>query len=240
MLITLKEIATVESCYKQKFGTPRQPGLVPDSFATIHLKNEYQPELSIQGLETFSHIWLIWGFHQNSNWGFHAKVHPPRLNGKSVGVFATRSPHRPNPIGLSLVTIEKIELPNKIHIKGVDLIEGTPIYDIKPYLPEVESVQSAKAGWLLTDVKPEVKSFKIHWSDLALNQLKIWQIRESNTCLKKLVEDSLNLDPRPLIYKKKDDDNMLIREKHAMRVGMADIHFRFVNEIEIEIEEVKL
>jgi tRNA-Thr(GGU) m(6)t(6)A37 methyltransferase TsaA len=239
-VLILKEIAKVESCYKQKFGTPRQPGLVPESFATIYLKKEFQPELSLQGLEKFSHIWLIWGFHQNSNAGFHAKVHPPRLKGKRVGVFATRSPHRPNPIGLSLVAIEKIVLPNKIHIKGVDLVDGTPIYDIKPYLPEIESIPSAKSNWLPEEVTSEFKPFKIHWSDLAINQLKIWEIKEANGNLQKLVEDSLILDPRPLAYKKKDEDNKLIRQKHAMRIGQADIHFRYVNELEILIDEVKL
>lgn len=238
-MLTLKPIGIIESCYKQKFGTPRQPGLVPESYAIVNVKKEFQPEFSLLGLEGFSHIWLVWGFHQNSNLGFRAKVHPPRLNGKALGLFATRSPHRPNPIGLSLVTLEKIEWPNRIHVKGIDLIDETPIYDIKPYLPVIESPSTAKTGWLPEE--PEnPRTIKITWSTLAMRQLEQWNLIEANRALRQIVEDSIRLDPRPLVYKKRDNDDQLLRDSHAMRVGLADIRFRYLNDFEIEIREVIL
>ena len=133
----MEPIGYIESCFKDKFGTPRQPGLVKKAWAKLKIRADLQPEESLQGLEGFSHVWLIWVFHQNKVSRYHAKVHPPRLGGKSMGLFATRTPHRPNPIGLSLVEIVRVEK-DGIVVSGADLVDGTPILDIKPYLQEVE------------------------------------------------------------------------------------------------------
>lgn len=232
-------VGRVESCYKQKFGVPRQPGLVPESYAKLIINSEFQPEISLQGLESFSHIWVIWGFHQNTNLGFHAKVHPPRLEGASLGVFATRSPHRPNPIGLSLVTLDKIEKPNVIWVKGIDFVEGTPIYDIKPYLPEIESIQSSRSGWV-TDLESKKNSIEIFWQPSAEENYVKWQELEPQINVRNLVEQTLRLDPRPIAYKKKDAQSKLIRQNHAMRIGRADVHFCFINDYQIQIFEIKL
>lgn len=238
-MLTLKPIGTIQSCYKQKFGTPRQPGLAPEAYARVLLNSEIQPELSLKGLEQFSHIWLIWGFHQNSNLSFHAKVHPPRLNGGSIGLFATRTPHRPNPLGLSLVALEKLEVPNVIVIRGGDLVEGSPIYDIKPYLPEVEAIVEAKSGWLPASRDIQI-TVTVIWSDKAQLGLEKWSKIEPEFDVKKLVEQSLKLDPRPNVYKRKDQNQDLLRKNHAMRIGLADIHFRYLSDTQIEIYEVKL
>jgi tRNA-Thr(GGU) m(6)t(6)A37 methyltransferase TsaA len=110
---------------------------VPLAEGKILIDAKWQPEISLQGLQGFSYVWVIFLFHKNTNQRFHAKVHPPRLGGDSMGVFATRSPHRPNPIGLSLLKLESVQSDHLV-VSGLDLIEGTPILDIKPYLSEVE------------------------------------------------------------------------------------------------------
>lgn len=145
-------IAHIRSPFPAKFGIPRQPGLVPDLRAQIIFEPEYRIPEAFRGLEGYSHIWLIWEFHMAERDTWSPTVRPPRLGGnKRVGVFATRSPFRPNPIGLSVVELESIEQNTPegciLHIKGADLMDNTPIYDIKPYLPHIDSVPSAKAGF---------------------------------------------------------------------------------------------
>ena len=150
--MTLKIIARIHNDYPQKFGIPRQSGLVRNE-SRIVFEKEYRDMNAVRGLEGFSHVWLLWGFSETPpEEAFRPTVRPPRLGGsKRVGVFATRSPFRPNPIGLSSVelkqTIETEEGPVLIVI-GADLLDGTPIYDIKPYLPEFDSHPEAKAGFV--------------------------------------------------------------------------------------------
>ena len=148
----IKPIAHISSPFPAKFGVPRQPGLVPSLKAEIIFEPEYRIPEALRGLEGYSHIWVIWEFSESVRDTWSPTVRPPRLGGnKRVGVFATRSPFRPNPIGLSVLELEKIELstPNGpvIHVKGADLIDNTPIYDIKPYLPHIDSIPDAKAGF---------------------------------------------------------------------------------------------
>ncbi len=148
----LKEIAIIKNDFKSKFGVPRQSRRVPKLLSNIVFEKEFCNIDAFRGLEEYSHIWLIWGFNQNKEDSkyFRPTVRPPRLGGnKRIGVFATRSPYRPNPIGLTLVKIEKLEkTPQGVQlvVSGADLIDGTPIYDIKPYLPTYESIEDAKGG----------------------------------------------------------------------------------------------
>ncbi|MBO7126255.1 tRNA (N6-threonylcarbamoyladenosine(37)-N6)-methyltransferase TrmO [bacterium] len=140
---TLKIIARIKSDFPTKFGIPRQSGLVPSLTAKIVFEKEFRYPEALNGLENFSHIWLIWGFSEAKQKNWSPTVRPPRLGGnKKVGVFATRSPFRPNSLALSAVKIEKIEN-CEIFISGADLMDGTPIYDIKPYLPAVDALPSA-------------------------------------------------------------------------------------------------
>lgn len=148
----LKPIAYIHNDFPDKFGIPRQSGLVDSLKATIVFEPEYRYPEAFRGLEDYSHIWLIWGFSENSKDEWTPTVRPPRLGGNTrMGVFATRSPFRPNPIGLSSVTLEKIEMTKEhgpiLHIGGADLMNGTPIYDIKPYLPYVDSHPEASNGF---------------------------------------------------------------------------------------------
>src|SRR3954463_4060851 len=132
-------IGIIHSCFKEKFGIPRQPGLAPLATAQLELLPPYDNRAALEGLETCSHIWLQFVFHANKRDAWKPKVKPPRLGGnKSLGVFATRSPTRPAPIGLSVVKLDGIsEADGKLflNLSGIDLLDGTPVLDIKPYVP---------------------------------------------------------------------------------------------------------
>lgn len=234
--LQITPIGVVESCYPDKFGTPRQPGLVKEALAKILIHPQSQPKESLQGLEGFSHLWIIFWFHQNRSGRFHAKVHPPRLEGKTMGVFATRTPHRPNPIGLSLVEIVKI-LHDGVIVRGADLISGTPVLDIKPYLPEVECVPSARQGWTSSvDEKPEVK---IEWSDEAWIQFQAWSAnRSADENLQELIENTIKLDPRPTVYKGFEEGASPYRTQHAVRFYDGDVHFQFLSQDHVRILKV--
>lgn len=148
-------IGVAHTCFKEKFGIPRQPGLVASARAVIKLRNEASLRGALSGLEGFSHLWLVFVFHENglaAGRTWKPSIRPPRLGGaRKVGVLASRSPHRPNPIGLSVVRLDKVIAAAKggpeLHVSGVDLLDGTPILDVKPYLPYADSVPAARAGW---------------------------------------------------------------------------------------------
>ena len=145
-------IATIHTGFSTKFGVPRQSGLVPELKGTIVFEPRFRNADALRGLEGFSHIWLIWEFSEAVREDWSPTVRPPRLGGNTrLGVFATRSPFRPNPIGLSCVKLESIELngPNGpvLHVSGADLMDGTPIYDIKPYIPYTDCQPDATAGF---------------------------------------------------------------------------------------------
>lgn len=146
----IESIAFIENDYKEKFGIPRQSGLVGLP-SRIVFAEKFADENALRGLEDFTHIWLIWGFSEVKEGDFSPTVRPPRLGGNvRKGVFATRSPFRPNPLGLSVVKIIGIER-GIITISGADLMNGTPIFDIKPYLPYVDSIPDAANGWALSE-----------------------------------------------------------------------------------------
>ncbi len=148
----MKYIAHIQSEFSGKFGVPRQSGLVPELRSRIVFEPEFRNREALRGLEDFSHIWLIWQFSEFEGKEWSPTVRPPRLGGnKRVGVFATRSPHRPNPIGLSCVALESIdyEAPEGpcLIVSGADLMDGTPIYDIKPYIPYADARPDARSGF---------------------------------------------------------------------------------------------
>lgn len=153
MIMEIKPIAFAENDFTEKFGIPRQCGLT--SLPTrITLLPEFADPNALRGLEEFSHVWLIWGFSQAEYKNFSPTVRPPRLGGNvRMGVFATRSPFRPNSLGLSVCKIEKID-GCTIVVSGADVLNGTPIYDIKPYLPYADSIPDASNGWALSDKAP--------------------------------------------------------------------------------------
>ena len=150
--MTIDKIAHIHTDFPTKFGIPRQSGLVKELAGTVIFEPKYRNPDAVRGLEEFSHIWLIWEFSESARDTWSPTVRPPRLGGNTrKGVFATRSPFRPNPIGLSCVRLEKIEiLPEYgpvLHVTGADLMDGTPILDIKPYVPHSDSHPEADGGF---------------------------------------------------------------------------------------------
>lgn len=148
----MKPVAYFRSPFGSKFGIPRQAGVVADVRGCIVLDKEYRTADAVRGMEEFDYLWLIWGFSANKHGTKGVTVRPPRLGGnKQMGVFATRSPFRPNPIGLSSVRIDHIDYgcPDApvIHVLGADLMDGTPIYDIKPYIPYTDAHPEARGGF---------------------------------------------------------------------------------------------
>jgi tRNA-Thr(GGU) m(6)t(6)A37 methyltransferase TsaA len=222
MELVLKPVAIVESCYRDRFAVPRQPLLVEDAWAFLRFNASLQPELCLQGLEGYSHLWVIFGFHLNHQSRFHAKVHPPRLGGESMGLFATRTPHRPNPLGLSLVAIKQITK-DGIEITGADLADGTPVYDVKPYLPDVESIPGARGGWSSVAVMPKIPVLFAS-EELELRVVR-WGLAIQQPNIVRLIKQTLELDPRPLVYRERGKG---YKENHAFRLFDGDIHFREV------------
>ncbi|MBQ9044876.1 MAG: tRNA (N6-threonylcarbamoyladenosine(37)-N6)-methyltransferase TrmO [Oscillospiraceae bacterium] len=158
----MNPIAIIKSDFPEKFGIPRQSGLVESLEARIVFKPEYRNADAVRGLEDFSHIWLIWEFSEAVRDSWSPTVRPPRLGGNvRMGVFATRSPFRPNPLGLSCVKLTRIEQHPKLgpvlYIAGADLMDGTPIYDIKPYIPYADCHPEAVGGFTTTTEMPGVE-----------------------------------------------------------------------------------
>lgn len=150
--VPIKVIGTVRSCFIEKYGTPRQGKLVPHSRGYVELISELDSEC-VDGLDQFSHLWIVFMFHANDTkhgWKFSSKIKPPKL-GTKTGVYSTRSPHRLNPVGMSVVKLESVQSKNsnvRIHVSGLDLIEGTPVIDIKPYHPADSIADSKIPDWI--------------------------------------------------------------------------------------------
>ena len=151
MNYTLSPIAHIQSDFQTKFGIPRQSRLAPSLQSVIYFEEKYRSIDALRGLEAYSHIWLIWQFSETLRETWSPMIRPPRLGGnKKVGVFASRSPFRPNGLGLSLVELVRIDQTKEgpcLVVRGADLMDGTPIFDIKPYLPFTESIPDAKGGY---------------------------------------------------------------------------------------------
>lgn len=198
-------IAYVRSEFKEKFSIPRQPGLTSLTSTIEWLPPYDRPEAST-GLEDFSHIWVLFEFHEVKD-NESLTVRPPRLGGnKRLGVFATRSPQRPNRIGLSLVRLLKV-LPGQLLIEGGDFLDGTPVLDIKPYLKEIESVPHALSGWT-EEVRDE--------------ELEVVFECECEESLKEKIRQVLRLDPRPRFH----EDGY---KRYGSRLGDVDVHWEVID-----------
>ena len=221
----MKVVATIYTDFSEKFGIPRQGALAHESEGIIVFEPEYRMEEALRGIEKYSHLWLLWQFSENVSKKWSPTVRPPRLGGnKRVGVFATRSPFRPNPIGLSSVKLIGVEFREKegpvLIVEGADLLDMTPIYDIKPYLPYVDSHPEAKGGFA-----EEKKDYKL---DVNFPEMYLEQIpAEKRAALIQILEQ----DPRPSYQK----DPVRI---YGMSYAGMEIHFRvdketlYVTEVE--------
>lgn len=174
----MKIIAHIENDFSTKFGIPRQSGLVNSLCSRIVFAPEYRNPDAFRGLEDFSHVWLIWEFSQAVRQKWSPTVRPPRLGGNTrMGVFATRSPFRPNPVGLSAVQLEEVVLHGAdapyLVVSGADLMNGTPIYDIKPYLPHIDSHPDARGGFAVPAAEHRLKVvFPEQWLEKVPEQLR--------------------------------------------------------------------
>ncbi len=186
-------IGIIRSCFREKFGIPRQPGLAPAARATLELSPPYAQAAAVRGLEAFSHVWLVFVFHSTPAGHWQPTVRPPRLGGnRRLGVFATRSTFRPNPIGLSAVRLERVAIARQrviLHLAGVDLLDGTPVLDIKPYLPYADCLPEATGGFA-TEAPPHLP---VEFSPAAAAFCATWPTDE----LRGLIVQILRQDPRP-------------------------------------------
>lgn len=165
---------------------------MPGATATLRIAKDFLPEHSLIGLSRFSHVWLISYFHLNTNKKFLPKIHPPRLRGETIGLFASRAPHRPTPVGLSVARLVKVD-GDTLHLAGIDLVDGTPILDVKPYIPEWDSVPHASPGWVNDAPFPELKT---SFSARARKDLAAAEKRLKIRGLKTLLADILRQDLR--------------------------------------------
>ncbi|MBQ3229614.1 MAG: tRNA (N6-threonylcarbamoyladenosine(37)-N6)-methyltransferase TrmO [Clostridia bacterium] len=208
----IKPIAYISNDLKTKFGVPRQSGLAKELISKIIFEPEYRIADALRGITDFSHLWLIWGFSEARRESWSPTVRPPRLGGNErVGVFATRSPFRPNSLALSCVKLERIEqdaeLGNILVVSGADLMNGTPIYDIKPYLPYADSVPEASGGF----APDGGKTLSVQYAEGSLSALS----SEQRTALIELLER----DPRPQYHS--DPDRV-----YGMEYGDFEVKFR--------------
>ena len=208
----MQPIAHFHSPFTSKFGIPRQSGLVEQLTGEIVFEPKYRNIDAVRGLEDFSHLWIIWEFSANKTLGDSLTVRPPRLGGnRRMGVFATRSPFRPNPIGLSCVHIINIENDERrgpvIHVSGADLMDGTPILDIKPYIPYCDSKPDARSGFVEQTA----------WNPLHV-ELSEQLRRELTAEQQQALVGVLELDPRPRVQ---DDPEKV----YGMPIFGRDIHF---------------
>ncbi|MCW7752767.1 tRNA (N6-threonylcarbamoyladenosine(37)-N6)-methyltransferase TrmO [Desulfobotulus sp. H1] len=196
-------IAEIRSCFQEKFGIPRQAGLAPSAFATIHMHPEYASPEAVRGLEAFSHIWVIFLFHAHVGLPWQATVRPPRLGGnRRMGVYATRSPFRPNPVGLSVVVLERVDVDKgmvTLHVSGGDFMDKTPVVDIKPYIPYGDVVENASGGFATG--APEV-FWDVYFSKSAVSVCEM-ELQAGRRDLRPLIREILCMDPRPAYSKRK-------------------------------------
>lgn len=228
-MISLKTIGILHSPYKEKFGVPRQPNLVPLAKGELHLNPPFNHPNCIRGLEKFSHLWLLFIFSGTAKQGWHNTVRPPRLGGNErVGVFASRSTFRPNPIGLSAVELHDIVIGKEqiiLKLGSVDLIDQTPIIDIKPYIPYSDSYPNAQASYALdkpdsslyVDFAPQVEQFLFDKPEL-----------------RELIIQIISQDPRPAYKKGKSEP-----QTFGIKLYHYNIRWQVINlqAIVIDIQE---
>ena len=196
-------IGIIRSCFKEKFGVPRQPGMVAAATASLELLPPFNRAEMVRGLEAFSHLWIHFIFHESIAEGWRPTVRPPWLGGRRrVGVFACRSPHRPNHLGLSVVRLKAVRIVDHgaiLDLSGVDLLDSTPVIDIKPYLPYSDSLASATGGYgtaetpaIAVEFEPQCRLFCREYE------------HSTGRRLEQLVQDLIRLDPRPASQKSQD------------------------------------
>lgn len=197
--MNVEPIGMIHSCFRQKFGIPRQPGLVKSATASLELLPPYNVKEALRGIEEFSHLWILFVFHESVCEKFQPTVRPPRLGGNTrVGVFATRAPFRPNPIGLSVVELKSVN-GTTLELAGGDFLDGTPVLDIKPYIPYADAIPNAHGAFANDAPEP------VNTVSFSAEAEKVFQTLEKNT--QQLIRDVLSYNPRPA-YQADDPDRI--------------------------------
>ncbi len=222
--LTLTPIAITRSCFRDKFGVPRQPGLTRHAWADLIIQAPFDREDAFRGLESCSHLWLTFQFHEAIRAEWRPVVRPPRLGGnRKVGVFASRSPFRPNSLGLSVVRNEGLSRRDGqlvLRIRAHDLIDGTPIVDIKPYLPFADAVPDARIGW--ADSPPHER-IPVSFSAQAEQQLAELDPNDYPD-FRGLIEDVVSYDPRPSFRRGREEERI-----YGAHLYGCNVRFRFTS-----------
>jgi tRNA-Thr(GGU) m(6)t(6)A37 methyltransferase TsaA len=231
--VNFNVIGTIDSPYKEKFAIPRQPGIVTAAQGQLRLTGSANNADLVRGLEQFSHIWLLFIFHGTQSQGWKPLVRPPRLGGnKKLGVFATRSTFRPNPIGMSVVKLDHIEQQGSqviLHINELDLLDGTPIVDIKPYVPYADIIENAQGSY--AQEKPNVNII-VEFSKQANSAIK--NFHHYYPKLQDLIEQVLSQDPRPAYKQKNSDDKIYGMALYDLNINWQMTSSTILNVISIE------
>ncbi|MCF2948240.1 tRNA (N6-threonylcarbamoyladenosine(37)-N6)-methyltransferase TrmO [Paraglaciecola aquimarina] len=221
MSIQVTEIGKIHTPYKQKFAIPRQPGLVPSALGKVVFNSDFSDPNYLRGIEEFSHLWLLFHFHQTAEKGHSPLVRPPRLGGNTKqGVFATRSTFRPNNIGMSVVELVDWQHKNKqlsLTVRGMDLLDGTPIIDIKPYIPYADKIDNAIGGF----AHQAPKLMEVDFTYDAAKQLLNANVQSVN--LTTLITEVLSQDPRPAYQSTENPD-----KQYGMTLYNFNIQWRVV------------
>jgi tRNA-Thr(GGU) m(6)t(6)A37 methyltransferase TsaA len=236
--VSFNVIGTIDSPYKEKFAIPRQPGIVTAAQGQLRLLGSANNIELVRGLEQFSHIWLLFVFHGTQHQGWKPLVRPPRLGGnKKLGVLATRSTFRPNPIGMSVVKLDHIEQQSTgknssqviLHINELDLLDGTPIVDIKPYVPYADIIEHAQGGYAHQQPENEIQ---IAFSTEAVAAVEYFEKKYPK--LQLLVEQVLSQDPRPAYKHQKADDKV-----YGMALYDLNITWQMVSLNSLVVKDIK-
>lgn len=222
MKITIEPIGIIHSCYPEKFGIPRQPGLVKSATARLELFEPYNRVEMVKGLDEFSHIWVQFLFHETVDKGWRSTIRPPFLGGKRrVGIFASRSPHRPNHLGISVVRLSGIVNEGKklfLELAGVDLLDQTPVVDIKPYIPYSDKVEGATRGF----TSPPASCNDVSFSEDAEEFCRQYELTQGRP-LRRLIRETIGHDPRPAAHR-------LLKREYG--ILLWDVNVRFVADID--------
>jgi tRNA-Thr(GGU) m(6)t(6)A37 methyltransferase TsaA len=222
MTINIHPIGTIHTPFKEKFAIPRQPGLAKSAEGLITFFEEFNDPNYLRGIEQFSHLWLLFHFHQTADKGHSPLVRPPRLGGnQKLGVFSTRSTFRPNGMGMSVVEFVAVSYQKKqliLTVKGIDLLNGTPILDIKPYLSYADSIPQASGG--IAQYSPELMA--VTFTEQAHGQLNMLELRYP--VLGTLIREVLSQDPRPAYHQNAHPDKI-----YGMTLYDVNIQWQVIN-----------
>ena len=226
--LTLEPIGYVRTALQFKDEAPRQPRASGGAPGRIELLSGRNYEHALLDIEGWDHIWVLFWFHHNAGW--RPKVLPPRSTSGRKGVFATRSPHRPNPIGLSAVRLERIE-GLTLHVQDIDMLDGTPVLDLKPYVAYTDAIVGARNGWL--DAADPIAAFDVQWDDAAADQAA-WVEARTSLALRERVTSTLALGPEPQPYRR------IRRDGEGFVLAVKDWRARFsVEGRRVRVHEIR-